>query len=288
MVRRRTDRRSRRRAGYGPFGARYLRTAPPPRRARRGQALCHGGAHRASAGADRLDSIPLRDARRVPPGGLLFAREPGKRPRGLLVLHVPGRVHRTGHDRCRGVGGQRHVAQRPYVALCQFGAGHGGPACGFRTSACRMGRAGGAEIPAAVRRVGAAAGRGASDRSGTAGRRFRGGPRKRVAAPNVVHSRYHAVASGRVDARLHRAGTASGHRDLRPPDARVSDQRSGGRGRGVAHLDARARAARPRDADASRNEGFVSRRRGGRLRRRHHFCGARRRTNRRGGKNYIR
>ena len=57
---------------------------------------------------------------------------------------------------------------------------------------------------------GAAAGRGASDRSGTAGRRFRGGPRKRVAAPNVVHSRYHAVASGRVDARLHRAGTASG------------------------------------------------------------------------------
>jgi len=187
-------------------------------------------------GADRLDSIPLRDARRVPPGGLLFAREPGKRPRGLLVLHVPGRVHRTGHDRCRGVGGQRHVAQRPYVALCQFGAGHGGPACGFRTSACRMGRAGGAEIPAAVRRVGAAAGRGASDRSGTAGRRFRGGPRKRVAAPNVVHSRYHAVASGRVDARLHRAGTASGHRDLRPPDARVSDQRSGGRGRGLAHL----------------------------------------------------
>ena len=74
------------------IGARYLRTAPPPRRARRGQALCHGGAHRASAGADRLDPIPLRDARRVPPGGLLFAREPGKRPRGLLVLHVPGRV----------------------------------------------------------------------------------------------------------------------------------------------------------------------------------------------------
>ena len=100
-LRRRTHRGCGRRAGHGPLGARRLRSAVRRRRARRGQALRHGGAHRASAGARRFDPVPLPRTRRIPPRSLLFAREPGGRTGRLLVLHVSGRVYRAGDDRCR-------------------------------------------------------------------------------------------------------------------------------------------------------------------------------------------
>ena len=56
-----------------------------------------------------------------------------------------------------------------------------------------------------------------------------------------------------VDARIHRAGTAAGTCDLRPPDARLRHQRSRRGRRGVADLFARAHSARSCDADAPRN-----------------------------------
>ena len=62
------------------------------------QAFCHGGARRASAGADRYPAISYAREGRVSAGGRLQLGEPGDRTRGLFVLHVSGGLHRPGHD----------------------------------------------------------------------------------------------------------------------------------------------------------------------------------------------
>ena len=110
-----------------------------------------------------------------------------------------------------------------------------------------------AEIPAAVRGAGAAARRRPSDRSGAARRRFRRGACERVACQNFLYSGDRPFAARPVDARIHRAGTAAGTCDLRPPDARLRHQRSRRGRRGVADLFARTHPARSCDADAPRS-----------------------------------
>ncbi len=166
----------------------------------------------------------------------------------------------------------------------QFGFGDRGAAGGFRTSARRVGRAGRAEIPAAVRAAGAAARRRASDRSGPACRRFRGGTCERFACPDLVYSGDRAFPAGSVDARI------SSRTSLRQGIATFGGRMRGfltneacGRGRGVAHLDARAHSARSADADAPRSSRAFPCGRRRRVCRRNHFCGARRRADCRSG-----
>ena len=114
----------------------------------------------------------------------------------LFVLYVPRGIHRSGDDRCGRIGGERYVAQRPELRFRQFRFGDRGAACGFRASAGRVGRAGRAEIPAAVRAAGPAIRRRASDRSGPACRRFRGGTCERFAAPDLVYTGRCAFPAG--------------------------------------------------------------------------------------------
>ena len=86
--------------------------------------------------------------------------------------------------------------ERPELRFRQFRFGDRGAACGFRASAGRGGRAGRAEIPAAVRAAGPAIRRRASDRSGPACRRFRGGTCERFAAPDLVYTGRCAFPAG--------------------------------------------------------------------------------------------
>ena len=77
---------------------------------------------------------------------------------------------------------------------------------------------------------------------------------------------------------LHRRKPAGGTADLREADAGLRDRRGGGRRGGVAHVDARARAARSGHGDAPRSAGTVPHGRRGRLCGRNRFGGAGRRT----------
>lgn len=165
---------------------------------------------RYSTTASRGESICLRppirwSARRVGVASIRSVCAPG--------------IHRSGDDRCGRIGGERYVAQRPELRFRQFRFGDRGAACGFRASAGRVGRAGRAEIPAAVRAAGPAIRRRASDRSGPACRRFRGGTCERFAAPTRI---YRALCL---------PGWISGCPDLSPlPCGRVSPLSGGGCG----------------------------------------------------------
>lgn len=55
-------------------------------------------------------AVPYAGARRVFARRVLLAGGAGGGTGRLLVLHVPGRVYRAGHDRRRRIGRQRHVA----------------------------------------------------------------------------------------------------------------------------------------------------------------------------------
>ena len=81
----------------------------------------------------------------------------------------------------------------------------------------------------------------------------RRGACERVACQNFLYSGDRPFAARPVDARIHRAGTAAGTCDLRPPDARLRHQRSRRGRRGVADLFARTHPARSCDADAPRS-----------------------------------
>ena len=136
---------------------------------------------------------------------------------------VPG-IHRPGHDRCRAVGGQRHVAQRPRVALCQFRTGDRGASGGFPNTCGASGASWRGCGSSSSSRSWPAARAGTPDRSGTAGYRLRGGTCERIAARDLLHSRCHSLAARPLDARLHRSGVAAGAHDLRPPDAGLCDR----------------------------------------------------------------
>ena len=144
-----------------------------------------------------IDSIQYHcESRGESACGLLFVGQPGGWAWRLFVLYVPRGIHRSGDDRCGRIGGERYVAQRPELRFRQFRSGDRGAACGFRASAGRVGRAGRAEIPAAVRAAGPAIRRRASDRSGPACRRFRGGTCERFAAPDLVYTGRCAFPAG--------------------------------------------------------------------------------------------
>ncbi len=98
-----------RRAGPGPQLARHLCPAARCRRVPGGQTLLGGLSHRAPARRDRPS--PLGPPCRPPPAGRgrLQAGAPReKRPRGLQLLHVPGRHRGGGHQRAGPRGHQRH------------------------------------------------------------------------------------------------------------------------------------------------------------------------------------
>ena len=114
--------------------------------------------------------------------------------------------------------------------------------------------------------------------AGAACGRFRGGTAEPDAARDLLYPGDHPVAARRVDAALHRRKPAGGTADLREADAGLRDRRGGGRRGGVAHVDARARAARSGHGDAPRSAGTVPHGRRGRLCGRNRFGGAGRRT----------
>ncbi len=107
-------------AGPGSQLPRHLPYAASPGRAYRSQAVCHRFPHRASAGHDRPG--PSGQVRR-PSGagrrGLQTGVPRQERPRGLQLLHVPGR-HRGGRHVGAGTrGDQRHEPVLAQRAQCQ-------------------------------------------------------------------------------------------------------------------------------------------------------------------------
>ena len=156
------------RAGYRSLCPRHLYVAIRLGCPCRGKTFCHGCQDRTSADADRFDTIPPCRARRVASCGLVFSGQPAGRPRCVFVLHVSGRLHRPGHDRCRTVGCQWHVAERPQLGIRQLGYRHGGTRGGLCPPARAVGRAGRSGLSASVRGAGAREQRCEAGGSGTA------------------------------------------------------------------------------------------------------------------------
>ena len=117
-----------------PFGPGHLRDARPLRRRARGEGFRYGRARRASSAADRRGAVPCRSEASICPPRPTRWWNGGGTGR-LLVLHVPGRVYRAGHDRRRRIGRQRHVAVGTQLGLRQLGYRDRGAPVGFRASA---------------------------------------------------------------------------------------------------------------------------------------------------------
>ena len=251
-ARRYARRRGGRRAGCRPFGPGHLRDARPVA---------------ASSSRRRLSLIGVRvehpqrliDAAQyhMPERGEVFARRvllaggAGGGTGRLLVLHVPGRVYRAGHDRRRRIGRQRHVAVGTQLGLRQLGYRDRGAPVGFRASAFRTRPFGRAAVPAAARTAGLRAGRRPSGCSGPAAVGFRGRPSQRLAAPLLLRARRRADPGGPLASGVHVRRVARRLRLVRAQDTGIRD-RSGARRRGrVPYVVARAHLRRdPADADA--------------------------------------
>ena len=155
--------------------------------------------------------------------------------RGVYSFCMPRRIHRPRHDRCRPVGGKRHVAQRPQSPYANSGLVTEVRPADFEHLRAEWGELAGLKFQQQFEELA----------------RRHGGDRQIAPAQRVAD-----FVAGRASASLartsyipgivlrgstggcpiHRAGTAAGTCDLRPPDARLRHQRSRRGRRGVADL----------------------------------------------------
>ena len=106
-----------------------------------------------------------------------------------------------GHDRCRAVGGQRHVAQRPELPMGKFGSRHRDPPRRLRLPCPRVRAPCGIGVPAAARGGRTPQRRRPSGRTRTARHRLRRRTQLFVTALNIIYTRTHTLTPRRMDAR---------------------------------------------------------------------------------------
>ena len=198
----------------------------------------------ASAGADRLNPVSLRNPRRIPPAAAysLVSQENGRGvysfcmcPGGFIVPAMTDAAQsvvngmspsgRTSPYANSGLVTEVRLAD--FEHLRPNGASWRGCSSSSSSRSWRGGTAGNTR---SLRRSGSPISWRACER---------------IACQDFLYSGDRPFAARPVDARLHRAGIAAGAHDLRPPDAGLFDRRGAGRGRGVADLDSPVRV--PRD-----------------------------------------